>query len=419
MIRLVFGFRYALTRCFFLLMGLRVSHWRKAVEEAWGRKAQDSALSAYLERNTPRDAAGNVIDTLEKLQSAPVLTKNRLLEISKQKKKRGGFHRHTSGSSGQPTDVWLSRSELGRMLGVRDYCYRHCGIRLGYREGRLWGRPESGWKPRFKSFLLNRKIFHPAAKDKHRETERLIRWRPQYLYGYSSILMICAKELEESRKEIPGLRCVIVTAETILPAQKEFLSAVFQCPVYEEYGASEFDIIAFECRHGHRHLVNPWLVVEPDMDGRVLITDVTRKNQPMIRYELGDIMRIESCECQTLGANKEINSLEGRTINQFALISPTERFHAVEFGHVVDHYQKREQDYFQFKIKQTGYCQFLLECNPEPINGSRALAYHIEHEIKYQLGCTIEVGTTKEPFSEENKFTYFVLDFIDKSADSQ
>ena len=400
-------FRFVLARTVFLAMGLRISYWRRTVEQAWSGPSRDRFIESWLKTVRPLDADGKPVRTLNEVQVAPCLTKQAFCRSGSKPSRKAVFHRHTAGSSGNPTNVWLNRQELGRMLGVRDYCYRYCGVRVGDREGRLWGRPETGFKNRVKHFMLNRRVFHTSGRHLDREVRGLIQWRPSYLYGYSSLLMRCARHLEETAQSIPDLKCVIVTAESILPSQKDYLRRAFRCPVYEEYGASEFDIIAFECRSGHRHLVNPWLLVESSSEGDALVTDASRTSQSLVRYELGDSMHLRETECPAIGSFQVISTLEGRTSNRFALTQDNDQFHAVEFAHAVDQYQRRHGDLFQFVVTQTRPGLFLLSCTPEPKNGTVAVAEHIEMAIQRNVGYDVKVKA-QPGLERQGKTSYFV-----------
>ncbi|PAU81218.1 CoF synthetase [Halovibrio salipaludis] len=405
--RLIRSFRCLLARSLFLAMGLRIGYWRKAVERAWAMESREEYLESILKKVAPRDANGNPVKTYAELKTAPILTKKAFRHSASRPNKSAVFHRHTAGSSGDPTSIWLNRQELGRMLGVRDYCYRHCGIRVGDREGRLWGRPETGLKSRVKNFVLNRRVFHTSGRNLEKEIQELIEWRPDYLYGYASLLMECARQLKQNGQMVPGLKCVIVTAETILPSQKEHLSRIFRCPVHEEYGASEFDIIAFECRSGHRHLVNPWLLLESGPEEQALVTDVSRSSQSLVRYELGDILQLSTVDCPGLGSTQIISLLEGRTSNRFAFTAENERFHAVEFAYAVDQYQQKHGDLFQFVVTQVRPGVFGLVCSPEPKEGTVSVAKDIEMAIQRSAGYEVKVET-QSGLERQGKTSYFV-----------
>lgn len=400
-------FRYFLTRCLVRAMGIRIEYWRRTVEKLWSLDSRDQYLESYLKSVAPQDCYGNRIETLSELNEASILTKKCLAGSSLKRPIESRFDRHTAGTSGTPTEVWLNRRELSQMLGVRDYCYRHCGIRVGDREGRVWARPEKGLKSRIKNFSLNRQVFHTSGEDLTREVKNLIRWRPVYVYGYSSLLIECAREMEETGRFITGLKCVIVTAEAIFPSQKKYLGRIFGCPVYEEYGSSEFDIIAFECSSGHCHLVNPWLILESGPEQQLVVSDVCRTSQPFIRYELGDIVLLEENRCEELGSSWVISSLKGRSSSQFALSEESKKFHAVEFGRAVDHFQKEYGELFQFTVLQRSPGCFDLLCNPIPVAGNDILARYVERSILETANCKIEIKVKQGSESEHIKRTYF------------
>ena len=96
-----------------------------------------------------------------------------------------------------------------------------------------------------------------------------------------------------------------------------------------EYGASECLSIGYACRHGALHLNADWVVLEPvDRDYRptppgelshtVLLTNLANAVQPIIRYDLGDRvrMRVGPCPC---GNPLPALEIEGRADDILAL----------------------------------------------------------------------------------------------------
>jgi phenylacetate-CoA ligase len=335
-------------------MGLGVSKYRKEVESLWAlsEAERNRELERLLRKNRPINAEGEEVTSLKKLFTSPPLSKQALRQQDRQLNGNNGrFGRHTSGTTGEPTHITLSRSELGRMLGVRDYCFSYYGVRLGQREARLWGRPSQGLRLRLKNFLLNRKVYCPIGDDAEKSVTSIIRWEPDYLYGYASLLLEAAALLEKNSLQFKPPRCVICTAETIMPAQKEFLARVFSAPVVEEYGATEFDILAFEDREGRRHFVNPWIVAQ-EKDGLLLISDVSRKSCNLINYDIGDSGTIKDSGITGIGSPHYLAALEGRSIHRFAYVDSETRFHSVDLAYAIDDFQRAENVVFNFRILQ-------------------------------------------------------------------
>jgi phenylacetate-CoA ligase len=408
--------RFLLTRLLFFAMGLPITRYRKEVEQLWSlnEEARAESLNRLLARNRPLNSAGVEVSSLAALEASPSLAKTQLRNQSaqEQRRKRGNsrFGRHTAGTTGEPTQISLDRKELTRMLAVRDYCFRHYGLKLGQREARLWGRPEAGIKSRLKSSVMNRRVFHPVGPEAKSEVAALLSWKPDYLYGYASLLLEAAQILDGMEMEFEPPKCVICTAESVLPAQKAYISRVFKAPVAEEYGSTEFDVIAFECTEGHRHLVNPWVLVENNGDKGCLVTDVSRTSQSLVRYELGDYVGLESSGCTLLGGTEVILQLEGRSINRFAFLSKNEKFHALEFARAVDRYQSSSGEVFEFTVYQYEYGRFELETSISPKKGRQDLSRYISEFLYDVVGKSVNIVPAGEKIAREpsGKKGYFI-----------
>lgn len=383
------GIRFYLTRAFYRLLGINLNQRCKEIQELWdaGEEKRNQHLNDLLQERQPLDARGNRVDSLKALHNAPVMSKSVLRERSVAKAEK--YSRHTAGTTGEPTYVKLNTSELSRMLGVREYCFKSHGLKLGMREARLWGRSAGGVKSRVRDFLLNRRVFHPVGPSAEKEVIEMLSWKPDYIYGYSSLILEAAQMIERGKLEPLSIKGVICTAENILPSQKRLVSKVFNCPVMEEYGATEFDVIAFDCPIGHRHLVNPWLVVE-SMDHEMVISDVSREAQAFVRYRIGDIADVTCADCYQLGSNILVENLEGRAFNRFAYGNDKTRFHAVEFSRVMDAYMQEFGETLSFSFVQRKPGFVTVTTNPEAGNPSD-LCRFVETQIYKRCKTSIRV----------------------------
>ncbi|WP_170003595.1 phenylacetate--CoA ligase family protein [Marinobacter profundi] len=353
--------------------------------------SRNEILNQELIAKANHDNSTNIILRLEDIRSAPVMGKEIFSkrDLSSRGSLRKGFSRHTSGTTGKPTFITLSSNELERMLAVREYCFNHHGISLGHREARIWGRGNADIKGKLKNFLLNRKLFTPEGENSHQVVKRLIAWCPDYVYGYSSLVIEASKALSELKLSPKGIKCVICTAENITPFQKAMVSEAFNCPVIEEYGSTEFDVIAFDCRMGHRHLVNPWLVVEESDDG-CLVTDISRASQGLVRYKLGDIIKLQSENCGTFGSKSVITGIEGRSANQFVFSKNGERFHSVEFAYIFDRYLRERNEYFNFQVIQEKAGKVLITTDPSPKLGTEDLCSYLKKALYDKVNLDID-----------------------------
>jgi phenylacetate-CoA ligase len=122
------------------------------------------------------------------------------------------------------------------------------------------------------------------------------------LQGYASILAALARLVIEEKLAMPrSLRGVYSTAEVLTDAQRELMERAFGCKVFNQYGSREVPNIACECRLGNMHVFSDMVRLESvALDGepdRLLVTSLTNRLMPMIRYDIGDSGRLKEGEC--------------------------------------------------------------------------------------------------------------------------
>ena len=156
--------------------------------------------------------------------------------------------------------------------------------------------------------------------------EQLEKLNPNIVSAPPSMLKILATELQKGRLKISP-KLLYSYAEILYPEVKEYLENNFRCEVHEVYQGSE-GYYALTCRHGNLHINEDMVFFElldekglPTKDGepchKLLVTDLHKKSQPIIRYELNDIITIskEKCGC---GSNfRVIKQIQGRADDMF------------------------------------------------------------------------------------------------------
>jgi phenylacetate-coenzyme A ligase PaaK-like adenylate-forming protein len=143
----------------------------------------------------------------------------------------------------------------------------------------------------------------------HELVAELEAWRPSVIASYPTTLLLLASERRAGRLTVRP-QALWSGGETLADAERAEISAAFDCPVIDGYGASECMQIAFDCGCGALHLNSDWVVLEPvDEHGRpvpaglpsatVLLTNLANRVQPLLRYDLGDsvVMLDEPCAC--------------------------------------------------------------------------------------------------------------------------
>ena len=146
-------------------------------------------------------------------------------------------------------------------------------------------------------------------------------YAPTVLITYPS----CAAALAQ-RQADAGLHLklaeVWVGGEQLGAEQRTRIHAAFGCVLRNNYGASEFFSIAWECAHGRLHLNHDWVILEPvderlrpvplgEASHSVLLTNLANRVQPLLRYRLDDSLRFvpEPCPC---GSGFPVIEVQGR-----------------------------------------------------------------------------------------------------------
>lgn len=172
--------------------------------------------------------------------------------------------------------------------------------------------PTLGRRVRVVSVLL------PIAE----QVRRLNEFQPSYVSGYPSAMIELAREQQLGRLHIEPI-LLMCAGEHLGDKQREILESTFGCHVLQGYAASEVPGLALECDEHRFHLNADWYLLEPvDKDGNVvepgvsshstLVTNLANFVQPIIRYDLGDRVRLHADPCPC-GSRLPSMDVEGRT----------------------------------------------------------------------------------------------------------
>ncbi len=213
---------------------------------------------------------------------------------------------HTGGSTGKPLAFYYdeSKHELMRAGMMRSYMFS--GWRPGQKILNFWGARQDTVAggvfggDAFGDFVAAEKTLpaHTITESRlHAWVAFIQRYRPVLLQGYASILAVLARYVSERRLTMPAsLRGVYSTAEVLDAGQRQAIADAFGCPVFNQYGSREIPNIACECRHGNMHVFTDMVWLE-SVDDQLLVTSLTNRLMPMIRYAIGDSGRLQEGDC--------------------------------------------------------------------------------------------------------------------------
>jgi len=149
---------------------------------------------------------------------------------------------------------------------------------------------------------------------------------PNVLSGPPSMLKMIANEVEQKRLNIKPKR-VVSYAEILYPDVKEYLNKIFDCKIHEIYKCTEGPI-GITCKEGHLHINEDLVFVETlNNDGtettagepceNLIITDLHKQIQPIIRYKLNDIVTLSPNKCSCGSSFRVIEQIQGRSDDIF------------------------------------------------------------------------------------------------------
>jgi phenylacetate-CoA ligase len=158
-------------------------------------------------------------------------------------------------------------------------------------------------------------------------------YQPAFLASYPTMLTLLAEEQQARRLKIRPLR-VWSGGECLPHSAHAQIEHAFGCRVINEYGASECMSIACGCTEGWLHVNADWVLLEPvddehhpvppgDSSYTVLLTNLTNRVQPLIRYDLGDTVIAKPAPC-ACGNPLPAIQVEGRHEDIVSLHAPDE-----------------------------------------------------------------------------------------------
>lgn len=283
----------------------------------------------------------------------------------------------TGGSTGQAVTVSKSRLSTAYELAAMWRGWGWAGIAIGDRQARFWGVPLSSTargRARLIDFVSHRKrftAFGMTPGEMANITRTLNRFRPDYAYGYVSILHHYANFLEQSGARQFRPKAVVATSEVLTSTHRAAIQRGFGARVFEEYGCGELGNIAHECEHGSLHLSAENLIVEilqtdtqaTNEAGEVVVTELNNHAMPLIRYRLKDYGLLADGRCACGRTLPRLAAVAGRA---YDLIYNREGrlFHGEFFMYIFEEARQQGLGFDAFQVVQLDSEHFLVRVRP-------------------------------------------------------
>ncbi len=343
------------------------------------------------------------------LKNLPILRKEEVIHhkdgmVVKGVDKRSLRIGHTGGSTGRPLAFYYDshKTELMRAGMMRSYMWS--GWRPGEKILNFWGASQDikgggGFGKKMDDYIAAETTigaYEYTQAQLHVWAKFIQSYKPALLQGYASILAELAGYIIEQRIRMPkSLKGVFSTAEVLYEWQRKAIETAFACKVFNQYGSREIPNIALECRHGNFHVFTDMVYLESvnmQHEDRFLVTSLTNRVMPFIRYEIGDsgILRAGDCSCGSLFPLMEMEFCRS---NDIIVTQSGKRIYPSYFIHLLDDVNGINQ--YQFVQNELNKITLNIDAAPKLAHGlQRSLQQRITNEIDKHM--TLEINQVNE-----------------------
>jgi phenylacetate-CoA ligase len=262
--------------------------------------------------------------TPDRLKEIPLLNKDtyRKLgtsELLSEKREPHCQFLSSSGSTGTPTKTLYSTRMHQKYFAIFDArIYNWAGLDYKVPRGMIGGRKilRRGHSkgPYYRYNIVEKQTyfsaFHISSDTAADYIRGMKRNRVEYMTGYASSNYFLARFIEEKGLKAPQMRAVLTSSEMLTTEMRDTFERVYGCKTFDSYNGVEATCLVSECEHGRLHISPDVGIVEilnekgepcaPGETGEVVTTGLLNFNQPLIRYRMGDLLRMsvdQSCPC--------------------------------------------------------------------------------------------------------------------------
>jgi phenylacetate-CoA ligase len=241
---------------------------------------------------------------------------------------------HTGGTTGQPLKVLFSiRShfvEWGFMhaqwqrAGFLPECKRVAFLEIPFRKNK-----SISWKYNYLHRELQLSPRHMESQNLTEFVKLIKAYRPEFVYGLPSAIMIFAAFLLKKNIKIDGILSVLCGSENITGKQREVIFKAFDAKIYSWYGQTEKVVLGGDCEYssqyhlfpeyGYTELIDQGenVIKNSDILGEIVGTGFNNLAMPLIRYRTDDFGEYANGNCQCGRNYPRIKNLIGRRDNDY------------------------------------------------------------------------------------------------------
>ena len=214
----------------------------------------------------------------------------------------------TSGTTGSPITILTSKAARQRNYAFWRHLLNSFDVDINdasvvFAGKMIAGRGNRFSVPCYSSRTLFCSSYHIRKENMLAYVKAISKWQPKYIDSYPSALCQLAQLAVDNGYDFEIEPKVIFTSsETLSENQKELIESVFKARVIDHYGSTEMSIFAaqYEAPSYMAHPLYGYTEVLDEDDnpveigeiGEVVTTSFTNPYMPLIRYRIGDLVRV-------------------------------------------------------------------------------------------------------------------------------
>ena len=327
----------------------------------------------------------------EDLAHLPILTKQILKERGTRAFVRKSDLEHlddffcdtTSGTTGLPLTIY--RDRYARALQVAKWL--RVLFNNGYRPTqKVLSFTSQAQLSSGRSLIQRFGLFRRQAigydMDPERAFEAIQAYRPHVLYGSRSSFDFLFDAMEQRRERLKGVKLVIMTGERIHEQIRERCKLLTGVNVTESYGSIEMGVMAYQTPNRDGLQLNEDLTyfefldengapAAPGQEARIIVTDLSAKLMPFIRYEQGDQAVFTECSSDTGGRRRRIQRIIGRD-DDYAILGDGTRRSFIPFYEALDAFPELKR--FRIVQVEPDLFDILVVADKDYFNGIKTQA---------------------------------------------
>lgn len=300
-------------------------------------------IDFFLKKSTSKSFKYKKYYKFKLLTDFPILTKDELvndLDSIITINEKDAIASLTGGTTGASMKVLFTKENIQERHALLDHFRAQYGYKLGKKCAWFSGKnivTERNLKKGicYRDDYINKirffSTFHITDANFEIYWQAFCKFAPEFIVGFpSSVYEICAIADSKGLKFTGAVKAFFPTAETLLPIHREVIGSVLGCKIADQYASSEGAPFILECLHGGLHihpLTGVFEVVDENMlpaqEGEILVTSFTTEGTPLIRYRIGDRIKLadknKQCTCGSFFPLVE--KIDGRSTDYIS--SPT------------------------------------------------------------------------------------------------